>query len=225
MRAEASEGEDGAGLLAEVFGVARAVPEVLEGFDLVLELSSREVDGEAFFFFDVLLRLEGQHVGEPLGDAGGDLADAGLGNAEFLSDLAGGAEFDEGEAVDFEIAGSGRKCGQHGKLLEKRTKNQEPKNQEPKNQEPKNQEPRTKNQEPKKAARWPKLVWFRSGVYEGGWTSLVHFSQGKKRFFEIVGATWGPSRGDAERGREGVEESKGAMLRWEETQGLWETLV
>jgi hypothetical protein len=129
--AEAGEGEDGAGLLAEILGITGGVPEVLEGFDLVLELSSREEDGVAFFFFEVLLGFEREDFGEPVGDAGDDLADAGLGNLVFFGDLAGGEEFDEGEAVDFEVAGSGGQgaggsglgaegCGDgHGKLLGK----------------------------------------------------------------------------------------------------------
>jgi hypothetical protein len=66
---------------------------------------------------------------------GDDLADAGLGDFEFFGEAAGGEEFDEGEAVDFEIAGRRGKRGEgergrvgegesgHGKLLGKRTKN------------------------------------------------------------------------------------------------------
>jgi hypothetical protein len=125
--AEAGEGLDGAGLLAEIFGIAAAVPVVLELLDLVPELSSREMDGEAFFFLDVLLRLHGQHFGEPVGDVGDDLADAGLRNLVFFGEAAGGEEFDEREAVDFEIAGrrGARDSGlgaegsgsEHGKLL------------------------------------------------------------------------------------------------------------
>jgi hypothetical protein len=103
--------------------------------DLVLELSSREMDGVAFFLFDVLLRFEGQHFREPIGDVGDDLADAGLGDLEFFGEAAGGEEFDEVEAMDFEVArgrGQGREWQRgsvgegeigHGVLLRKRTKN------------------------------------------------------------------------------------------------------
>jgi hypothetical protein len=125
--AEAGEGEDAASLLAKVFGVTGGIPVVLEVLDLVLKLRSREVDGIVLFFLDVLLRLDGEHLGEPIGDAGDDLADTGLGNVEFLGDTAGGEEFDEGEAVDFEVAGRrGARdsrlgveghCWGHGKLL------------------------------------------------------------------------------------------------------------
>src|SRR5438045_3827621 len=92
--AEACEGENGAGLLAVVFGVAAAVPHVLKLLDLILELGSREVDGEAFFFFLVSFRLFGKHLGEPVGNAADDLSDASLGNLEFLGDPAGGKELD-----------------------------------------------------------------------------------------------------------------------------------
>jgi hypothetical protein len=96
-------------LLAEIFGVAAAVPVVFEFLDLVLELGSREVDGVAFFFFDVLLGFDGQHFGEPVGDLADDLADAGLGDLKFFGEAAGGEEFDEVEAVEFEVAGGGGK--------------------------------------------------------------------------------------------------------------------
>src|SRR6185369_11282776 len=52
------------------------------------------------------------------------------------------------------------------------------------------------------------------GVYEGVWTSLVLFSQAKKRFFEIVGGRITADGAEERRGgTEGSEESKEAMNR------------
>jgi hypothetical protein len=112
--AEAGFGPDDAGLLAEVFGVGGGGPDGGELFGLVLELISREGDGEALF----LLRLEfgfgREHLANPGGDFADDLADAGLGDAVIASDLAGGDELDLIFAVDGEVAGGGREGVDHG---------------------------------------------------------------------------------------------------------------
>jgi hypothetical protein len=106
--AESGEGEDDAGLLAAVFGVAAgAVEVVLEELELVLELVGGDVLGEAGFFFQLGVGFDGQGLGEPLGDAFDDLADAGLGDFVLFGEPPGGHVIDEVEAVDFEVAGGG----------------------------------------------------------------------------------------------------------------------
>jgi hypothetical protein len=115
--AEAGESEDGAVLLAEAFGIAGGGPERFELFDLVAELSRSQVDGKAFLLFDVAFRWGGQDFGEPVVDAGDDLADAGLRDFEVFGDAVGGEEFNRVLAVDFEVAGGrwGRRMKDEGR--------------------------------------------------------------------------------------------------------------
>ena len=101
--AEAGEGEDGAGLLAEILGIAGAVPVDLELLDLVLQPFGGEVLREAGFLLLLQLGFHGQGGGEPVVDVMDDLADAGLGEVVFVGEGAGGDELDEMVAVDFEI--------------------------------------------------------------------------------------------------------------------------
>jgi len=126
--AESGEGEDDAGLLAEVFGVAGAVEVALEELDLVLELIGGEVLGEAGFLLYFRFGLDRHRRDEPLGDGFDDLADAGLGDFVFISEPPSGHVMDEVEAVNFEVAGGGGKgrCGVHERLREKKSKVQSP---------------------------------------------------------------------------------------------------
>ena len=115
--AEASQGGDDAGLLAEVFGVVRGVPEDPQVCELIAELVGGQVLGEAGFLLLLQFGFDGQSRGEPVADALDDLADAGLGNAVFLGDGSGGSELDQVHFVDVEVAGGGREGRGHGGLL------------------------------------------------------------------------------------------------------------
>jgi hypothetical protein len=106
---EAAKGDDDAGLVAEVFGIAGAVEVGLQLFNLVLELIGGQVLCEACFFLLLEIGFHGEGFGEPMGDASDDLANAGLGNPVFFGDPASGNVIDKAEAVDVEVAGSGRK--------------------------------------------------------------------------------------------------------------------
>jgi hypothetical protein len=71
-------------------------------------VADQKVDGEAFLLFYVRFRWGGEDFGEPVVDAGDDLADAGLRDFEVFGDAVGGEEFDGVETVDFQVAAAGR---------------------------------------------------------------------------------------------------------------------
>lgn len=76
--AESGEGEDDAGLLAEVLGVAGAVPEGLQFLNLVIELVGGDLPGETGFLLLLQLGFQRESLSEPGVDAVDNLADAGL---------------------------------------------------------------------------------------------------------------------------------------------------
>jgi hypothetical protein len=107
--AEAGLGGDDTEELAVVFDFVAGVPDCLEVFELVLELVSREGLRESLLLVDLEIGFGGEALGNPVAGAADDLADAGLGDFVFFGEAAGGEVFDLIEAVDFEVAGRGRK--------------------------------------------------------------------------------------------------------------------
>ncbi len=131
------------------------------------------MNGQAFLLFDVRFRWCGEDFGEPVVDAGDDLADASLGDFEVCGDAVGGEELDGVLAVDFEVAGGGRskvESRRSAVMVDSGLKEGSGFRVQGSGSEP-----------------------CQPGVYAGVWTSLVLLG---RKSFGILGNSWG-SRGGA----------------------------
>jgi len=102
--AETGKRDDGAGLLAEVFGVAGGGPKRFQTLDLMFELIGGQVLSEADFALERRIRRHRNRIREPLRYARHDLADARLRDVVFRSEISRRNVLDEVCAVNLKVA-------------------------------------------------------------------------------------------------------------------------